>query len=115
MRGYLLLGLAIATEVVGTTFLKVSEGFSLLLPSLVVIVAFVFSFYFLGLALHYLPLSTAYAIWGGLGTALTAVVGVFVFDEAVTILKSLALLLIIGGVVLLNKSRRENNLVEAVE
>lgn len=115
MKGYLLLGLAIVTEVVGTTFLKVSEGFTLIGPSIVVIVAFVCSFYFLGLALHHLPLSTAYAIWGGLGTALTAVVGVFAFDERVTIIKSIALLLIIGGIVLLNKSRRENQLVEAVD
>jgi len=114
MKGYMFLSLAIITEVFGTTMLKLSEGFTVILPGVGVVIAFGFSFYFLGLALHELPLSTAYAIWAGAGTALTAIVGIIVFSESVSILKAIALLLIIGGVVLLNKAKSDQALAEEI-
>jgi len=105
MRYFIFLALAICCEVFGTTMLKLSSGFTVLLPSLGVIIGFLSSFIFLGLSLNGLPLSNAYAIWAGLGTAFTAAVGVIVFHEEVAFLKVLALFLIIAGVVILNKSQ----------
>lgn len=108
MKCSLYLLLAIVFEVFGTTMLKLSEGFTILLPSLGVVLGFLLSFAFLGLSLKGLPLSNAYAIWAGLGTALTATVGVIVFNEGIALLKIIALLFIIVGVVILNKSRDDD-------
>lgn len=104
-RSFLFLGLAIICEVFGTTMLKLSEGFTLLYPSLGVAIGFLTSFTFLGLSLKGIPLSTAYAIWSGLGTAFTAVIGVVIFAEHLSFLKVLALSFIIAGVVILNKAK----------
>lgn len=114
MKGYMFLSLAIVIEVCGTTLLKLSEGFTVLLPSIGLLIAFGLSFYFLGLALSELPLSTAYAIWSGAGTALTAVIGMILFQEKVTVLKLIALLLIISGVILLNKAKSDHDLAEEI-
>lgn len=105
MKNLLFLGLAILFEVFGTNMLKLSEGFTALYPSLGVIIGFLASFILLGLSLNGLPLSSAYAIWAGLGTALTAATGAVFFNEDLSFLKVLALLLIIAGVVILNKSK----------
>lgn len=104
MKNVLFLALAILFELFGTTMLKLSNGFTVLLPSLGVIVGFLISFTFFGMALKGIDLSTAYAVWSGLGTALTACVGVILFGEGFSFLKVIALLLIIAGVVVLNKS-----------
>lgn len=103
-KSYLFLGLAILCEVFGTMMLKLSEGFSVLFPSIGVIASFIASFIYLGLSLKDIPLSTAYAIWAGLGTACTVAVGVVIFHEKLSLLKVLALFLVIAGVVILNKS-----------
>ncbi len=105
MKYYIYLALAICLEVFGSTMLKMSEGFTVLLPSIGVALGFLLSFVFLGLSLHGLALSTAYAIWAGLGTAFTAVTGIILFQEAVDTVKIIALLLIIVGVVMLNKGK----------
>ena len=105
MKYFIYLGLAICFEVFGSTMLKMSEGFSLIWPSIGVIVGFLISFICLGLSLNGLALSNAYAIWAGLGTAFTALVGVVVFQEQIGIVKVVALLFIVVGVVLLNKSQ----------
>jgi multidrug resistance protein EbrA len=81
--------------------LKVSNGFKKLFPSLAVIIGYGLSFYFLSLALKALPLGTAYAIWAGAGTALTALVGVLVYKEHINSRKLLGLILIIVGVVIM--------------
>ncbi len=104
MKNVLFLALAIFFEVCGTTMLKLSNGFTVLFPSLGVIVFFSTSFAFFGLALKRIALSTAYAVWSGVGTALTACVGIALFGEGMSLLKVVALLLIIVGVVILNKS-----------
>ncbi|MFS0576387.1 multidrug efflux SMR transporter [Sporosarcina sp. 179-K 3D1 HS] len=106
MKGYIYLGIAIVTEIVATMFLKLSEGFTVLVPSLIVIIGYGFSFYCLGKTLAFLPLSLAYAIWSGVGTALTAILGVLLFDDPVSFAVIVGIILIIGGVVLLNYSPR---------
>ena len=78
---YLFLGLAIVLEVIGSSFMKASDGFTKWLPSTIVIVAYITCFYFLSLALKTIPLGVAYAIWAGLGIVLTATVSVVIFKQ----------------------------------
>ncbi|WP_077620632.1 DMT family transporter [Bacillus sinesaloumensis] len=102
MNAYTLLILAIISEVFGSSMLKATEGFKRFLPTFGVIIGYGLAFYALSLSLNTLPLGLAYAIWAGVGTALTAVVGIIVYKESVDMKKILGFLLIIGGVVLLN-------------
>ncbi len=99
---YLYLSLAILFEVVGSSFIKASNGFSKLLPTVVVAVAYLICFYFLSLALKTIPLGTAYAIWGGLGIVLTTLVSVFVFKQTIDIPAIIGITLIVGGVFITN-------------
>lgn len=79
--------------------LKYSDGFTRLLPAGLTVIAMVASFAFLGLALRSLPLGTAYAVWTGIGTIGTAVLGIILFDEPVALLRLLCIVLIVTGVV----------------
>lgn len=72
MKSWLLLVTAIFCEVLATTSLKLSEGFTKMLPSSFVIIGYAASFYFLSLTLKTIPVSTAYAIWSGLGIVIVA-------------------------------------------
>ncbi|MGF1238352.1 DMT family transporter [Streptomyces sp. 2-6] len=100
--GYLMLAGAIAAEVVATTALKYSEGFSRLWPSLLTALGYVISFMLLAQALKSVQIGTAYAIWSGVGTAAIAVLGLLLFGEELTAAKVGGILLIVGGVVVLN-------------
>ncbi|MCP5883175.1 multidrug efflux SMR transporter, partial [Klebsiella pneumoniae] len=71
---YLLLGCAIIAEVIGTSFMKQSDGFTRLVPSLVTAVAYLVAFYCLSLTLRTIPTGIAYAIWSGVGIVLIAAV-----------------------------------------
>ena len=96
---YLLI--AILTEVVGTTMMKVSQGLTRLIPSILMFVMYGVSFVFMAFALKKLEVSTAYAIWSGLGTAVIAAIGILWFQESVTIPKLAGTGLgIVGGVFL---------------
>lgn len=101
---WLYLALAILLEVSGTTCMKLSEGFTRLVPSILLVVFYILSFGMLTLALKRLDVSIAYAIWSGVGTALIAAIGVLWFKEPVTALKLISLGLIIIGVAGLNLS-----------
>ncbi len=103
---YTLLLLAIVFEVFGTTCMKLSEGFSKLLPSILIFVFYAISFTVFTFALKKLDVGIAYAIWAGLGTALITIVGIFWFREPVNALKMVSLLLVVIGVVGLNLSDR---------
>ncbi len=102
MLYWIYLLIAILTEVVGTTMMKVSQGLSRLLPSVLMFVMYGISFVFMALALKKIEVSTAYAIWSGIGTALIATIGIVAFRESFNIPKLAGLVLIIAGVVLLN-------------
>jgi small multidrug resistance pump len=101
---WLYLALAILMEVSGTTCMKLSEGFTKLVPSILLVVFYALSFGMLTLALKRLDVSIAYAVWSGVGTALIAAIGVLWFKEPATVLKLISLGLIIIGVVGLNLS-----------
>lgn len=94
--------IAIVFEVFGTIFIKLSYGFTKILPSILGLVLYVLCIVFLTMALKKIDLSIAYAVWSGLGTAFIAVVGIFWFQEPAHILKLIFILLIIIGVVGLN-------------
>ena len=97
---YLLL--AILAEVTGTTCVKLSQGFTRLVPSVLIFVFYGLSLVFLGIALKKVDLSIAYAVWSGLGIAFIASVGILYFREPVTLMKMASLALIVAGVVGLN-------------
>lgn len=102
MQTALLLTISIIFEVTASSTLKLTDGFKRVIPTIIVIVCYLISFYSLSLVLHTLPLGIAYAIWGGLGTVLTSVIGVIYYQEKITLLKIGAILLIVTGVLLLN-------------
>lgn len=102
MNAYLLLAISIIFEVFGSTMLKASNGFKKILPVVGIVIGYVLAFYTLSLSLKTLPLGLAYAIWSGVGTALTALVGIIIYKEGLSIKKLLGLGLIIGGVSILN-------------
>jgi small multidrug resistance pump len=106
MNYYYLLLLAIAFEVFGTTCMKLSQGFSKLLPSILIFVFYALSFFFLTLALKGIDVSISYAIWAGLGTAFITVIGIFWFKEPVNALKMVSLIVVVAGVIGLNLSDR---------
>ena len=101
---WLYLVLAILFEISGTTCMKLSEGFTKIVPSILLFVFYSLSFGMLTLALKRIDVSIAYAVWSGVGTALSATIGVLWFKEPITALKLISLALIIGGVVGLNLS-----------
>jgi small multidrug resistance pump len=102
MLFWLYLLIAILTEVVGTTLMKVSQGLTRLVPSVLMFLLYGISFVFMALALKRIEVSIAYAVWSGLGTALIAAIGIFWFRESFNIPKLVGIVLIIAGVVLLN-------------
>ena len=100
--GWILLIVAIVLEVAGTTNMKLSEGFSKPVPSVLVLFFYAQSIIALTFAVNRLEVSVAYAVWSGMGTALVAVIGLWFFQESLTSIKVVALGLIIVGVVMLH-------------
>jgi len=99
---YLLLAVAIVSEVIGTISLKMSDGFTKLVPTIFVIVGYLGAFASLGLGLSKgLSMGVAYGIWAGCGTALVAIMGIFLFKETINVWGFIGLALIIVGVVML--------------
>ncbi|MGG2080971.1 DMT family transporter [Lysinibacillus pakistanensis] len=108
MRGYLFLTLSIISEVFATTMLKLSEGFTILGPSIAVGFGYGLSFFSLSLCLKTLPLSLAYAIWSGVGTALTVIVGIVIWGDLFNLYSAIGIVMIIGGVILLNHGDQQH-------
>lgn len=99
---YLLLGLAIVAEVVGTSALKASEGFTRLLPSLLTVLGYGVAFWLLSHTLKHLPTGVVYAIWSGVGIVLITLVGWAWFKEPLDAPALAGLGLIITGVAVIN-------------
>lgn len=102
MSHWIFLTVAIVLEVAGTVSLKLSDGFSRLVPSVLLFAFYAGSFVALSFALRRIEVGVAYSIWAGLGTALVAVVGIVWFREAATAIKLASIALIIAGVVGVN-------------
>lgn len=99
--GYVYLTIAIIAEVIATGALKSSDGFTNLVPSIVVVIGYGVAFYFLSLVLKSIPIGVAYAIWAGLGMVLISIVGLVVFKQKLDIAAVVGVLLIISGVVVI--------------
>jgi small multidrug resistance pump len=97
-----LLAIAIAFEVLATSALKLTDGFTRLWPSLVTIVGYGLAFYFLSLTLRTLPVGIVYAIWAGVGVVLVALIGWLVFRQPLDAWGILGIALIVAGVLILN-------------
>jgi len=90
---------AIITEVIGTAAMKLSHGFTKVVPSILMLAFYGLSFAFLTLAVKKIDVSIGYAIWAGIATALVATVGVLYFKEPVTTIKIVSIALIVLGVI----------------
>ncbi len=104
---YALLCVSIVSEVIGTTMMKMSEGFTILGPSIGVIVAYVISFGLFTFILKTMPLGLAYGIWGGAGTVLTTIIGCIGWGEPFTLYTGLGIVLVAGGIYLMNAGSQE--------
>lgn len=99
---WVFLSLAIFAEVIATSFLKSSEGFSRLGPSIVVVLGYAAAFYLLSLTLKSIPVGVAYAVWSGVGIVLVAAIGWFVFGQRLDLPALLGMAMIIAGVIVIN-------------
>ena len=98
---YIYLNIAVAAETVGTTALQASNQFTRVGPTVLVVLAYGVAFYFLGIALKYIPVGIAYALWSGLGIVLIALIGFTLFGQALDGAAIAGLGLIIAGIVVI--------------
>jgi len=99
---WLYLAIAIVCEVIATSALKASEGFTRLTPSVVVVFGYVVAFYCLSLTLRSIAVGIVYAIWSGVGIVLISLVGWLVFGQTLSWAAVLGMVLITAGVIILN-------------
>lgn len=99
---YALLAIAIVAEVIATSALRASEGFTRLVPAVVVLIGYGISFYCLSLTLRSLPVGIVYAIWSGVGIVLITLVAIVLYKQVPDLPAIIGLALIVAGVVVLN-------------
>ncbi|GGM37763.1 DMT family transporter [Dactylosporangium sucinum] len=99
---YVFLAFAIGVEVVATSMIKSTEGFTRLWPTVGTLVGYALSFVFLAQAVKAVPVGVAYAVWSGLGTAAIVAIGAVFLGEPLSLTKVVGVALVIGGVVILN-------------
>ena len=95
MKNWIFLSIAIVSEVIATSGLKASEGFTVLVPSIIVALGYSSAFFFLSLTLRTIPVGMAYAIWSGVGVALITILGWIIFDQKLDMAAIIGILLII--------------------
>ena len=98
---WLYLSIAILAEVIATSSLKAAEGFTRLIPSLIVVFGYGTAFYFLSLTLRTMHVGTAYAIWSGVGTVIISIVAWLLYNQKLDAPSILGMALIISGVVII--------------
>lgn len=102
MKNWLFLCVAIAAEVVATSSLKASLGFTKLWPSVLVVLGYAIAFYFLSLTLKAIPVGIAYVIWAGLGIVLISTVDWLIFGQKLDLASIIGMVLIVAGVLIIN-------------
>ena len=102
MKTALILFFAVLSEVIATTSLKFSEGFTRLVPSIVVVVGYGLSFYLLSITLKVMPIGVAYALWSGIGITLTVIAGKIIWNESLDWARVTGIILIIIGILIIN-------------
>ena len=113
LNPYALLSLSIAGEVFGTTMMKLSEGFTHPLFTALTVASYVAAFGLLTFTLKRMPLGLAYGIWGGVGTVGTAAIGIAFFGDPFGWTTCAGLVLVVGGIVLLNQGSKDAEANEA--
>ena len=98
---YLYLAIAVAFETIGTSAMQASQQFTRLWPSVLVVVGYAISFYFMALTLRFMPVGIVYALWSGLGIILIALIGYAVFGQKLDLPAIAGLGLIIAGIVVI--------------
>ena len=96
------LSIAIVAEVIATSSLKESQGFTRLIPSIITFIGYSFTFYFLSLTLKEIPIGITYAIWSGIGICLLSIIGYFRFNQTLDFGSIIGISLIGVGVIVLN-------------
>lgn len=99
---WLLLGIAVAFEIAGAIGLRFSEGFTVMLPTVVALSAFAVALYLVSRVMKTLPVSIAYPVWAGGGTAGVALIGILALGEELNVAKAVGVVLVVIGVVLVN-------------
>lgn len=107
---YVALFIAIIAEVIATSALKAANGFTNLVPSLIVLVGYCVAFYFLSLTLKTIPVGIAYAMWSALGILLVTIAGFFLYQQKIDLAGIAGLGLIIAGVCVLNLFSKSSTL-----
>ena len=102
MNGAIYLGIAIVGEVIATSFLRASAGFTQLVPSIVVVVGYGVTFYFFSLALQTIPVGIGYAIWSGVGIVLISIIAYFAYGQVLDLPALIGIGLILAGVLVIN-------------
>ena len=102
MKNFVILFFAILSEVIATSALKFSEGFTKFIPSALVVIGYGLSFYLLSLSLKVLPIGVTYAIWAGVGLILTVFAGILLWNETLDWARIVGIILIIAGIVMIN-------------
>ena len=102
MKNWIFLCVAIIAEVIATSALKSSEGFSKPIASVIVVLGFIIAFYCLSLTLKTIPVGIAYAIWSGVGIVLVTTIAWIVFDQKLDVWGIIGIVLIMSGVLVLN-------------
>tara|TARA_B100001173_G_scaffold159656_1_gene138132 strand:+ start:147 stop:473 length:327 start_codon:yes stop_codon:yes gene_type:complete len=99
---WIYLSIAIVAEVIATSSLKESQGFTRLIPSIITFIGYSFTFYFLSLTLKEIPIGITYAIWSGIGICLLSIIGYFRFNQTLDFGSIIGIGLIGLGVIVLN-------------
>ncbi|MCG7201216.1 SMR family transporter [Marinobacter pelagius] len=102
MKSWIFLGIAIVAEVLATSALKASAGFTKLAPSVLVVGGYAIAFYFLALTLKAIPVGIAYAVWAGLGVLLVALIGWLAFGQRLDLPAVIGMTLIVAGVLVIS-------------
>jgi small multidrug resistance pump len=102
MKTALIFFFAVLSEVIATTSLKFSDGFTKLLPSIIVVVGYGLSFYLLAISLKTMPIGVAYALWSGIGITLTVIAGKMIWQEALDWARLTGIGFILLGILIIN-------------
>ena len=94
--------IAIVSEVIATSALKAADGFTQLVPSIIVVVGYAAAFYFLSLTLRFIPIGITYAVWSGVGIVLVSLIGWFIYRQPLDIAAIIGIGFIVTGVMILN-------------
>ena len=96
------LGFAIVAEIIATSALQATQGFTKLWPSVLTLVGYGLAFYFLSLSLRSIPMGVAYAIWSGVGIVCVSIIAFFLYKQSLDLAAILGMTMIVGGVVVIN-------------